>query len=61
MSTQDMTNLIQEIHGQLLFDREPKDYGELLAAVEELRYFLREEMRVVPIEFDRAEQEYFDF
>lgn len=61
MNTQDMTNLIQKIHGQILFDREPNDYGELLAAVEELRYFLREELCVVPIEFDRAEVADFDF
>ena len=61
MSTQDMTNSILEIHGQILFDRDTKDYGELLAAVEELRYFLREELRVVPIEFDRAAQDDFDF
>ncbi|MBQ8518934.1 MAG: hypothetical protein IJ455_04905 [Agathobacter sp.] len=61
MSTQDMTNLIQEIHGQILFDREPKDYGELLAAIEELHYFLREELRVVPIEFERTPQADFDF
>lgn len=61
MNTQDMTNLIQEIHGQILFDRETKDYGELLAAVEELRYFLRDELRVIPIEFERTPQSYFDF
>lgn len=60
MSTQDMTNLILEIHGQILFDRETKDYGELLAAVEELRYFLREELRVMPIEFNRTEYGDFD-
>ena len=61
MSTEYMTNLILEIHGQILFERETKDYGELLAAVEELRYFLREELRVMPIEFDRAAQDDFYF
>ena len=61
MNTQDMTNLIQEIHGQILFDRETKDYGELLAAVEELRYFLRDELRVMPIEFEKTPQADFDF
>jgi len=61
MSTQDMTNSILEIHGQIMFDTEPKDYSELLAAVEDLRYFLREELRVIPLEFDRAAQGDFDF
>lgn len=61
MNTQDMTNLIQEIHGQILFDRETKDYGELLATVEELRYFLRDELRVMPIEFEKTPQADFDF
>jgi len=61
MSTQDMTNSILEIHGQIMFDTEPKDYSELLAAVEDLRYFLREELRVIPLEFDRAAQDDFYF
>ncbi|MBQ7776181.1 MAG: hypothetical protein IJ379_09690 [Lachnospiraceae bacterium] len=61
MSTQDMTNSILEIHGQIMFDTEPKDYSELLAAVEDLRYFLREELHVIPLEFDRAAQGDFDF
>lgn len=60
MTTDEMTNQIMIIHGQILFDREPKDYGQLLAAVEELRYFLRVELNVTPLEFDRAEHGEFD-
>lgn len=59
MTTKEMTNQIMMIHGQILFDREPKDYRELLVALEELRYFLRIELNVPPLEYDNIKHEEF--
>lgn len=51
MSIDEMSSTISEIQEQIMFQPRVSvnDYSELLAAVEELRYFLKVDLQVPPI------------
>lgn len=51
MSINEMHKIISAIHEQIMFEPtvSANDYSELLAAVEELQYFLKIDLHVPPI------------
>lgn len=62
ITTDDMTSLIMLIHGHIMFNgKATDDYRELLAAVNELQYFLKQELQVPPIPDITMKSEPFRF
>lgn len=52
MSIDEMSKTVTEIQEQIMFQTKVSinDYASLLAAVEELRYFLKVDLQVPPVE-----------